>query len=272
MKKILPLICLILIVSCKTAPVLKTENTGSLQVHIEDRLIPLYEGKADGPVEWDLPNMHIRLNLIDVPDGVNPNLQRLFRALFYDGMDPQDYADKFIADMEKEFRQGKEEFERNPDWGISVFSRVYEEAFEADLYTAQLVVIRRDWYEYTGGAHGNFLIDYFVIDPAVAKRLTLDDILKTEARPLVLARIEEALRNMRELKDGEPLTKGGFFEETVNIPDNFFLSPEGLGFLWNIYEIAPYAYGPIEVILPYEKVMGCLTPKGRVFSDLVFSR
>jgi hypothetical protein len=165
--------------------------------------------------------------------------------------------------MELEFRQGKEEFEQHPDWGISAFSRYYEVNFEADVYNERLLVIHRFRYEYTGGAHGNYGTEYFVIDPVAAKRLILDDMVKTEARPIILAQIEEALRNMQELKDGEPLTQGGFFEDFVNIPENFFLSSEGLGFHWDPYEIAPYVFGPIEVILPYEKITNCLTEKGK---------
>lgn len=254
-----------MIIACKTTPEPAGKNAGSLQFYTRDRLIPLYEGKADGPAERDLPNMHIRLKLIDLNPGDVPTngLQRLFRELFYDGMSPQDYADKFITDMEKEFRQGKEEFERNPDWGISVFSREYEEVFETDIYQPGLAVIHRNWYEYTGGAHGNHGTTYFVIDPAAAKRLTLDDIVKTTARPLILEQTEEALRSLRGLKAGAPLTEGGFFENSISIPDNFFLSSEGLGFHWDPYEIAPYSDDSIEVILPYESIGDFLTEKGR---------
>jgi hypothetical protein len=54
----------------------------------------------------------------------------------------------------------------------------------------------------------------------------------------------------------------------VRIPENFFLTvledvpafPNstghrlGLGFHWDPYEIAPYVYGPIEIVIPYDEI------------------
>ena len=40
----------------------------------------------------------------------------------------------------------------------------------------------------------------------------------------------------------------------MDIPETFFLTPEGLGFFWNPYEIGPYVMGVIEVVIPYEKL------------------
>ena len=34
--------------------------------------------------------------------------------------------------------------------------------------------------------------------------------------------------------------------------ENFYLSEKGITFYYNIYEIAPYVMGPVEITLPYE--------------------
>ena len=36
--------------------------------------------------------------------------------------------------------------------------------------------------------------------------------------------------------------------------ENFFLSKEGITFYYNVYEIAPYVMGPIQISLPWEMV------------------
>jgi hypothetical protein len=76
--------------------------------------------------------------------------------------------------------------------------------------------------------------------------------------------VEEALRDQAGLKQGEPLQTGGFFEDTVTAPDNFFLAEPGLGFHWDPYEIAPYAAGPVEVIIPYNRIGSLLSSRGAV--------
>lgn len=42
-----------------------------------------------------------------------------------------------------------------------------------------------------------------------------------------------------------------FIEGEMPVTDNLGLTEEGVLFLYNIYEIAPYVAGAIEVLLPY---------------------
>jgi hypothetical protein len=74
--------------------------------------------------------------------------------------------------------------------------------------------------------------------------------------------MEDALRDYSKLSPGEPLSAGYYFDNSVEVPANFFLGPEGVGFHWDPYEIAPYAVGPVEVVVPYNQLQGLLTPKG----------
>jgi hypothetical protein len=40
-------------------------------------------------------------------------------------------------------------------------------------------------------------------------------------------------------------------------------SPEGLVFIYNTYEIAPYAAGSTEIVIPWNKIEKILTPAFR---------
>ena len=42
------------------------------------------------------------------------------------------------------------------------------------------------------------------------------------------------------------------------IPDNFLLHKEGVSFLFNRYDIAPYSVGEIVIEIPYEEIGYCL--------------
>jgi hypothetical protein len=42
------------------------------------------------------------------------------------------------------------------------------------------------------------------------------------------------------------------------VPDNFLLLKDEVRFVYNRYDIAPYALGAIELALPYDKIKDCL--------------
>jgi predicted AAA+ superfamily ATPase len=54
--------------------------------------------------------------------------------------------------------------------------------------------------------------------------------------------------------------KGPLFEDVFELNDNWFLSPEGLGFSFDPYEIGPYAAGFIELVIPYSKLKAWVKP------------
>ena len=41
--------------------------------------------------------------------------------------------------------------------------------------------------------------------------------------------------------------------------DNFYLTENGISFFYNVYDIAPYAVGAIEISLPYEMLSHLLS-------------
>ena len=62
---------------------------------------------------------------------------------------------------------------------------------------------------------------------------------------------EKEFRRMRNIPDGEPLSKAGYWFENDEfyLNDNFAIVDDGLIFYFNSYEIAPYALGPAEIFL-----------------------
>jgi hypothetical protein len=138
----------------------------------------------------------------------------------------------------------------------------YTETIRPETLTRSVAVINRTREYYLGGNHGMGEKKYFVIDLGENRQLRIGDLLREGAEPALASYAEEALRESVGLKTGEKLSAGGFFEDAVEIPDNFFLSPQGLGFRWDPYEIAPYVMGPMEVTIPPEKLQPLLNPRG----------
>jgi hypothetical protein len=95
---------------------------------------------------------------------------------------------------------------------------------------------------------------YFVFDAASAKQITLADIMPKTGIAALTAEAEASLRKDAGLAPNAPLTEAGFFEDRVALPDNFYLTPEGIHFHWDPYEAAPYVMGFIETTVAYTEL------------------
>lgn len=116
------------------------------------------------------------------------------------------------------------------------------------------VCIRTDGYEYSGGAHGMPNREYFVFDRNSGERLTLADIVETPVEDLQKL-VGTAFRKLAEetsFSFESPEDLEFIVSDSVSYDSPFFLTEEGVGFFYTPYEIAPYAAGFPEVVIPYE--------------------
>ena len=101
-----------------------------------------------------------------------------------------------------------------------------------------------DYYE--GGAHGiNQLITFFAPGYESQLKSTLLKALKSKT----------GLNSMSELKEA-----GYLYSMEMFPSENFILNDETITFVYNPYEIAPYAVGSIELIITYSEVSKILNP------------
>ncbi|MDV7397016.1 RsiV family protein, partial [Arthrospira platensis SPKY1] len=56
------------------------------------------------------------------------------------------------------------------------------------------------------------------------------------------------------------LSDAGFFVDAVAPNDNFFITPSGIGFYFNSYELAPYAMGHTSIWLDFVSLKQMLNP------------
>jgi len=118
--------------------------------------------------------------------------------------------------------------------------------------------------EYTGGAHANFGISYLTFDAETGKPLKLEELVIPgfEKRWAALGAAE--IRTACGQKPGSPLTESGLFEDKLELNQNWFLTPGGIGFSYDPYEIASFAQGIIEFTLPWKAIAADLKPGTRV--------
>jgi hypothetical protein len=110
-----------------------------------------------------------------------------------------------------------------------------------------------DYYE--GGAHGINQLITLNFETKTGRQLTLADIFATG--------YEQPLKNilLKALKEKTGCTtmsalreKGYLYSMDIFPSENFILGDETITFVYNPYEIAPYAMGSTELIIPYSDV------------------
>lgn len=106
-------------------------------------------------------------------------------------------------------------------------------------------------YIFTGGAHPNSFMRYFVFNKKSGNEMMLSDIFKPGYDTLLNKLIDGAFRKEKGLTAADDLMKKGeLFENKITFNNNFSVTKDSLKFYYNNYEIAAYAYGPTEISIP----------------------
>lgn len=108
---------------------------------------------------------------------------------------------------------------------------------------------RIEEYTYSGGAHGSTKVSVGTLDRETGRQLTLNDVFGKDG----LAALETELRKAVIAKIGEEN-----IQSPVKPIENFYLAADGWHFVYNEYEIACYAIGAVEVVVPRQPIASIL--------------
>lgn len=146
--------------------------------------------------------------------------------------------------FDQEYNLFKRDFpESTAAWEASIEGEV--------LYTSPLITtLSISSYLYTGGAHGNDYIKLFNFNNANGALLTPKEVLNLNSEFMNVAQSyfeKEVMKKDENIKDY-------FFGESFKLPENMGLSERGLIMLYNKYEIASYAQGYTEFLIPFKEL------------------
>jgi hypothetical protein len=163
---------------------------------------------------------------------------------------PQQFAERFID----EYKQTPNPFN---SWEL-------ERHLEIVFTTKDIITLLFNEYGYTGGAHPYSGSRYSVLSLEDASQVVLADLLSTGYESALNVAGEKIFREERRLKEEETLEEQGFSfpNDVFSVNDNFGVLQEGLDFVFNSYEIAPYALGPTQFTIPYEDIQELIRPDG----------
>ncbi len=171
------------------------------------------------------------------------SLERLAMVRFENG--------KALPRLSRELKQVEESGEESVRYLMDNLSIV--------LLTPKLVVWEDYVDEYDGGSHGMQWLKYLNYSLQDRKILTLRDIIKPDKMPELRDILVEQVRNKEDL-----LVEAS----DINIPAQFRITTNGIEFVWEIYEIAPYSAGFVRTEVYCYQLEPLMTARGRRFFNI----
>jgi hypothetical protein len=159
------------------------------------------------------------------------------------------------------FRKGYEHIQRlypdeTPGWNAEVFAEI---SYEDEHWLS----IRLDTYTFTGGAHGYGSVRFLNFNKHKGAELETWELFRNRDNFEQFA--EARFREQENIPENKPINSTGFMfeEDRFYLPENIGLEADGIKLLYNQYEVASYADGPIELVLPYADIQQFLNFPGK---------
>ena len=123
------------------------------------------------------------------------------------------------------------------------------------------ITIALNSYLFTGGAHGYTTRSFLNFNKRKGKEFENWEFFKNQDHFENFA--EAKFRIQEDIPQDNPINSTGFMFERDKfyLPENIGFTEKGLVLLYNQYEVASYADGAIELVLPYDEVKNYLTKK-----------
>lgn len=150
------------------------------------------------------------------------------------------------------------------------YNRDQSNSIQVAFNSASLLSIGFNSYEYSGGAHGMYAVNYKVYDLTSRKRILLKHLFKSGTDAALKTLLIDYAKQNFGLTAAQKLTEAGFFENILPLTENFYLTHKTITFTYVPYEVAPYAMGMVSVTIPYEKLKPLLkenSPVRRFWSE-----
>ena len=196
-------------------------------------------------IEINIPNA---LDDSKVSEAINRALrEEIISLLSFTEDENIDSADKAIKSFTDSYKELKIKFPDEVQWEATIDGEV---TYEDEI----IVTLLLNSYSFTGGAHGYAATSYLNFDKKQGAELEnwqlFEDLEGFEAFAESKFRMQEKIP-----QDGNINATGFMFDsDAFHLPNNIGYTKDGLKLIYNQYEIASYADGPIVLILPYNEI------------------
>ncbi len=261
MRKILLLVVIVvLMVSCS----LKNKKSFNPQKEITIERLNFVEKAGDCDNNYNCFSVEFKYDIFSSENYDTDFINSFIRKKIYEKQIKDDaHAFRaFYDSLYAEFNSFMNDFpETSIGWEV-------RKSFLSQGYVKNFLTCVYDEFTFFGGAHGNTSVEFFNFD--LNKKTILDyrNFFTTEEKNQLNKIGEKELRKKFHLNENDPLSKAGLWEDLdkkFELNGNFLITEDGLKFLFNQYEIAPYSMGQIEILLPKENLPE--TVRAKIWSE-----
>lgn len=139
---------------------------------------------------------------------------------------------------------------------VDHYSRPYKAytSFEIKTVSPEFISLFGIFGDYTGGAHGNYYANSYNINMITGESVPLDFFFKDDFdyKQVINGEISNQIKNSPD--DTMYFKEKGLRFESIGEMQQYFVEDGNLVITFGVYEIAPYATGIPEFIIPMEKI------------------
>jgi hypothetical protein len=162
-------------------------------------------------------------------------------------------ADTSLESMSKNFLKAYADFKKSDPKSVMFYTlNTYAKVIQQDT---SLISLEYGGYIFQGGAHGGAFTGYVNWNPDAKKEVTLKDILISGYEAKLTRTADSIFRKNEKLSATASLKTNYFFkDDKFALNNNYSITPLGIKFMYNQYEIKPYAAGQTELFIPYSQI------------------
>lgn len=210
--------------------------------------------------EKDCDGLNCPLIKIDYPqlvtksfavEAINKHIEQAVVAVINSSPKDQDTSmsvEEAVNSFKAEFTKLRKDF---PETEAGYEARIKG---EVSYQSAQLISLKLNSFMYTGGAHGYTATRYININAKNGEVLSNAQLFTN--REAVVAIAEKQFRAHEKIDDSVALNDAGYWFENdkYQLPLNIGFTNDQLVLFYNSYDVSPYSEGPIEIMIPLEKI------------------
>ena len=215
----------------------------------------------------DSPALTIDISLPVITTGDSIADNNISRTIAYtlfenNGTSVRQAGKEFAATRKEEYMELRPEYlnHKEGDMPLVWFNNSYSINGEISIGYKDYINYLILWDEFTGGAHPNSYYTVLNFDPSTGEEVVLQDIFKENYEEPLTALLVSTLAADLQVENSEGLKSKGYLysNSDMYISNNYILEKEQIVFIYNKYDIAPYAVGDIIINIGYDKLKDLL--------------
>jgi hypothetical protein len=239
--------------STHTSNVLPTENTQTTSlstVIITDQKRVIEDKKVKYKIDISEPVSSGHVN--------SASFNNLVTKLFSQPID------EFVAQSIDDYKEYKNEADKLEESAFG-FELIGTARVLKDKYVS-LIISKGYYVFYT--AHPAHIMNTLLYDLDNQKVLELSDVFMDTNKALSYISVqsrEQVINNLNETGNPDSLDESGLEPQEANF-SRYTIDENGMTFIFNEYQVAPYSAGPQDAVLTWQELRPLLTPEFKIFA------